>query len=105
MRHIGRLSAPRSAVFHDAVTENYVRAGIRPGGAPFISGADDYLGLWGQHAPGFDAGIVRNFQSVRVDRHGRRLALDADPRRAEATPAKCRGKDIVLFVEVEKTAA
>ena len=102
MASIGNLSAPKSAVFHDAVTASYVRAGIAPGGAPFISGSDNYAALWRTHA-GFDVSFVRNFGSVRVDRRGRRLTIDDNPARAEATPSLCRGRDIVLFVEAEKT--
>lgn len=101
MKDIGSLSAKGSAVFHDAVTAHYVRAGIAPGGAPFISGSDDYGQLWKEHA-GFDASFVRNFGAVKVDRRRRHLALDSGPT-SEATPLVCRGRDIVLFVEAEKT--
>lgn len=160
MRLIGSLSAPQSAVFHDAVTAHYPSNNIRPGGAPFISGSDDYASLWAKHA-GFgrsglgapaattthrrlpppyasttspaarplplpplltapppptcprtpsrpsptrhaDSTVVRNFNlGVRVDRRGRRLIVDGG-RGAEATPAVCRGKDVVLFVESVK---
>ena len=77
----------------------HVRAGIAPGGAPFISGSDDYARLWRE--VGFDQGFVRNFDSVRVDRNARGLSLS--PHRAEATPRACSGQNIVLFVEAEKT--
>ena len=49
-----------------------------------------------------DSTVVRNFGvGVRVDRRGRRLVVD-EGRGAEATPAVCRGKDVVLFVESVK---
>ena len=69
------------------------------GGAPFIGGSDDYGKLWAQHA-GFGASFVRDFKSVSVDRANRRVVVD--PRVPEASPAACRGKDVVLFVEAVK---
>jgi methyltransferase (TIGR00027 family) len=98
MRTIGALSAPGSAVFHDSITHNYPRMGIAPGGAQFISGSDDYAGLWREY--GFTRGFVRDFRSITVDRRGRRLAYDG--RFGELTPQACRGQNHVLFVEVEK---
>lgn len=98
---IGRLSAPGSVVFHDAITASYVKVGIAPGGAPFVSGSDDYAKLWAEHG-GFRTTFVRNFQSVHVDRSSRSLIL-SDEKEARATPAVCRGKELVLFVESEKT--
>jgi len=100
MHEIGRLSSVGSAVFHDSITRHYVRAGIAPGGAPFVSGSDDYGKLWRENA-GFDLSFVRNFSSVHVDRYNRCLALDE--RGSEAVPESCRGRDLVLFVEAEKT--
>ena len=49
------------------------------------------------------AGDFALLERLRVDRRGRRLAIDDNPARAEATPSLCRGRDIVLFVEAEKT--
>ena len=103
MRQIGKLSAPGSVVFHDAVSANYVAGGRGPvvGGAPFIGGSDDYRRLWAEHA-GFDAGYARDFRSVSVDRRQRRVRVD--PHVPEATPLRCRGRDVVLFVEAQKSA-
>jgi methyltransferase (TIGR00027 family) len=96
---IGRLSAPRSAAFMDAITRNYVNAGIVVAGARFVGGSDDYLGLWKRLA-GFGSGIVHDFsRGIRVDRARRALAVD---RRQQLTPQMCRNRDLVLFVTVEK---
>lgn len=46
MGQMGRLSAPGSAVFHDACSKRYINAGIVVGGAPFIGGSDEYGILW-----------------------------------------------------------
>lgn len=101
-KDIGTLSAPGSGVFHDSITHSYSLAGIAPGGAPFISGSDDYAGKW--HDAGFDMGFVRNFESIKVDRDRRCLQLGAGPR-AEAVPSVCEGQKIVLFVTAEKSSA
>lgn len=99
MQQIGKLSAPRSVVFHDAISAHYVKVGVVVGGARFTGGSDDYAGWWRRQA-GFGLSYVRNFESVRVDRERRRLVFDdAIP---EATPQQCRGRDVVLFVQVEK---
>lgn len=52
MQEIGRLSAPGSAVFHDACSAGYVAGGRGPvvGGAKFLGGSDDYGLLWRSHA-------------------------------------------------------
>lgn len=114
MRHVGQLSAEGSAVFHDAVSSEYIDQQIvvscaypgafvrrcdscdallssvhQVGGAPFIGGSDDYGGLWAQHA-GFHRSYVRNFESVRVNRAQRRL--DIDPTIPEATRKECIGE-------------
>jgi methyltransferase (TIGR00027 family) len=99
MQDIGRMSAPGSAVFHDSITKDYVRAGIAPGGAPFVSGSDDYGKMWKDWA-GFDSSFVRNFGSIHIDRQRRSLWLDQ--RGAQATPKACQGRNLVLFVEAEK---
>ena len=49
MGQMGRLSAPGSAVFHDACSKRYINAGIVVGGAPFIGGSDEYGILWATH--------------------------------------------------------
>lgn len=38
-------------MFSDVVSAEYVRGGMGPvvGGAPFIGGSDDYVGLWREH--------------------------------------------------------
>jgi methyltransferase (TIGR00027 family) len=100
MREVGQLSCTGSAVFHDAISMHYITAGIVVGGAPFIGGSDEYGRLWAEYA-GFDTGFVRNFRSVAVDRA--RRAVVVDPRVSEATPASLAGRDVVLFVEAQKT--
>jgi len=97
---IGKLSAPGSAVFHDSITKSYVSANIAPGGAPFVSGSDDYGALW--RAAGFDTSIVRDLATISVDRRRQRLAVSNAP---GLTPERCRGQRIVLFVEAVKTGA
>ena len=101
MRQVGELSAPGSVVFHDAVSANYVAGGRGPvvGGAPFIGGSDDYKGMWREHA-GFGEGYARDFSSIKVDRAQRKLRFDDGV--AEATPARCRGNSVVLFVVAQK---
>lgn len=101
MEEIGALSAPGSAVFHDACSASYVSGGGGPvvGGAKFIGGSDDYGGLWATHA-GFTDGYVRNFESVGLDRGRRRLVIDSN--HPEASPTQCHGKRVVLFVTAEK---
>merc|ERR1711972_255891 len=99
MRIVGRLSARGSLVFHDAVSKSYIQMGIVVGGAKFIGGSDDYGALWTEHA-GFGRSYIRNFEAVQVNRAHRRL--DIDPSVPEATPKVCRGRNVVLFVEVEK---
>merc|ERR1711871_697279 len=100
MQDMGRLSAPGSAVFHDACSARYITAGIVVGGAPFIGGSDDYGALWARHA-GFGQSFVRDMRSITVDRQRRQLVIDQ--RVPEATPAACRNRDVVLFVESVKT--
>ena len=101
MSEVGRLSASGSSVFHDAVSANYVRGGRGPvvGGAPFIGGSDNYGRMWAEHA-GFHKALVRDFESIRVDRANRRL--DIDEKYPEATESRCQGRNVVLFVTVEK---
>jgi len=102
MREMGKLSAPASAVFHDACSARYLSANVVVGGAPFIGGSDEYAALWAKHA-GFAQSVVRDFRSFSVDRANRRVLID--PRVPEATPAACRGRDVVLFVEAVKGEA
>jgi len=101
MQDIGRLSGPGSVVFHDAISASYVRANIVVGGAPFLSGSDTYAQLWSQHA-GYASrsSVVLDFErAVYVDRARRKLQVSTD---AQATPNRCRGRAVVLFVQVEK---
>lgn len=100
MQDIGKMSAAGSGVFHDSITKHYVRAGIAPAGARFVSGSDEYSKLWHEWAD-FDKTFVRAFGSVHVDRSNRNLWLDE--KNAEATPEICRGRDLVIFIESEKT--
>jgi methyltransferase (TIGR00027 family) len=100
MTEMGRLSAPGSAVFHDACSQQYVGAGVVVGGAKFIGGSDDYGRLWAEHA-GFDRSHVHDFSnSFRVDRANRRVESRQWP---EATAKVLRGKQTVLFVEASKS--
>ena len=102
MAEMGRLSAPGSAVFHDAVSASYVDGGRGPvvGGAKFIGGSDAYGTLWATHG-GFDRAHARDFTSISVDRKARAVAID--PRVPEATADVCRGRQVVLFVTAEKS--
>jgi methyltransferase (TIGR00027 family) len=99
MKEIGRLSAPGSAVFHDACSASYISANVVVGGAPFVGGSDDYGMLWHAHA-GFTQSYVWNFEAVRVDRARRRVVLDLN--RPPADRYACRGQRLVLFVEAQK---
>lgn len=99
MKEIGRLSAPGSAVFHDACSASYLSANIVVGGAPFIGGHDDYGRLWYSHA-GFTESYVWNMEAIRVDRAQRSLALDFQMPQADSRV--CRGQRLVLFVEAQK---
>lgn len=90
---ITELAAPGSVVFHDAISATYLTAGIAVHGAPFIGGSDNYADLWGAH---FNTTVLDMSSSVRVDRNKRKLLVD---RSAIATPARVRGKNVVLFVE------
>ena len=103
MAEIGRLSGPGSAVFHDACSASYVAGGRGPvvGGAKFLGGSDEYGQLWASYA-GFHRSFVRDFESIRVDRKNRNVAIDE--RSPEATAAQCRGRSVVLFVTAEKEA-
>lgn len=88
-----------SVVFHDAISASYVQQRINVAGAPFLGGSDDYGGLWAQEA-GFGKFFVHDFGSLHVDRSRRRLVVD--PRYAEATPERCAGRNLPLFVVAEK---
>merc|ERR1711879_209152 len=101
LQEIGRLSAPKSVAFMDAISESYVDVGIVVGGAKFVGGSDDYSTLWSQEAS-FDKTFVHNFnESIRVDRRNQRLVV----KNIEATPKFCKGREEVLFVTSEKTKA
>jgi len=123
---ITHLSASGSGVFHDAVSANYVAAGRAPcpGGAPFISGSDDYADMWqtagfslasksdsGYHGNIFDRVQVRNFSSISVDRAHRCLwkapfgSSHQSHGPAHAYPNFCRGRSVCLFITAEKGPA
>ncbi len=95
---VGRLSAPGSGVFHDGVSTAQVRSGVQVWGEPFLTGSDDYGGLW--RNAGFDKPFVRSIDSVRVDRNGRRLAVGNQ----EIRGGESRGKVMVFFVQAEKSS-
>lgn len=88
------LAAPGSVVFHDAISATYLRENIAVHGAPFIGGSDDYAEMWG--VANFDTTVLDMSYSVRVDRANRGLIVD---RSETATPARIRGRNVVLFVE------
>ena len=75
------------------------------GGAPFIGGSDDYVGLWREHG-GFNGqgSFARNFNSVKVDKSpgaANKLVLSQGPQ-AEARPQNCQDQAVFMFVTVEK---
>lgn len=100
MRCIGRLSAPGSVVFHDAISLSQLSSGISVAGARFVGGSDDYAGMWNAEA-GFQNAKVRSIDSIWVDRRNRKLCVDERPS-MEATPEWCRGRNLTMFVQVEK---
>mmetsp|Transcript_9401 Transcript_9401/g.17030 ORF Transcript_9401/g.17030 Transcript_9401/m.17030 type:complete len:323 (+) Transcript_9401:18-986(+) len=102
MRNIGDLSAPGSAIFHDAISANYLKRGINVMGAPFIGGTDSYGRLWSEEA-GFQATLF-DFQSVVVDRAQRVLRLSNRRGMGQCTEVMLSGKDVILFVEAVKPA-
>jgi methyltransferase (TIGR00027 family) len=112
MEELGKLSAPGSAVFHDAVSESYVAGGRGPvvGGAPFIGGSDDYLALWrrvgfaGNRSEKTSTRVYDFSKAMFVDRPNRRLLVD-DSDGAQATPHYCYRKNVVLFVTAEKAVS
>ena len=83
------------------VSAQYVANGRGPvvAGAKFIGGSDDYGKLWAT-AGGFEKTFAHDFESVRVDRRRRGLAIDQGV--AEATAQRCRGRNVVLFVTAER---
>ncbi|CAD7947982.1 unnamed protein product [Amoebophrya sp. A120] len=100
MRQIGSLSAPKSVVFHDGCSRSYLAQKIIVGGAPFIGGSDTYGSEWTMMG-GFDSVKVHDFsEDLHVDRRNKRLVLTAEGR---ATPDRCKGRLLVLFVVAEKT--
>lgn len=99
MRDCGELSAAGSVVFHDAVSAAYLRGRVVVGGAPFIGGSDHYAQLWEEQG-GFTNTYVRDFDSIEVDRKRRRLEIDESA--PEATPERCAGDHVVLFVTAQK---
>eukprot|EP00392_Amoebophrya_sp_AT5.2_P006122 g6132.t1 len=101
MQDIGRLSAPKSVVFHDGCSKQYITEGIAVAGAPFIGGSDDYAQEWKTNG-GFAECQVHDFSAdIKVDRSRRSLLLKS-PQKGRATPDRCRGNLMVLFVVAEK---
>jgi methyltransferase (TIGR00027 family) len=94
IRSVTALAASGSVVFHDAISATYLREGIAVHGAPFIGASDDYAEMWG--AANFNTTVLDMNYSVRVDRRKRGLIVD---RSQIATPARIRGRNVVLFVE------
>merc|ERR1712194_943740 len=102
MAAIGQLSAPGSVVFHDAISATYVEQRISIRGATFVGGSDDYLGDWARYG-GFQSvnrNAVRSIDQVQVDRVGKKLVLSTPDN--ERMKRKCKGNNVVLFVEVWK---
>eukprot|EP00747_Dinoflagellata_sp_TGD_P205620 gnl/TRDRNA2_/TRDRNA2_79350_c0_seq2.p1 gnl/TRDRNA2_/TRDRNA2_79350_c0~~gnl/TRDRNA2_/TRDRNA2_79350_c0_seq2.p1 ORF type:complete len:339 (-),score=52.69 gnl/TRDRNA2_/TRDRNA2_79350_c0_seq2:547-1563(-) len=99
---VGRLSAPGSVVFHDAISKTYERQRISVAGAPFIGGSDEYIELWAELG-GFDPKLssLRSIDDVWVDRQNRTLELR--PADNKGLKQWCRGRNVVLFVEVQKS--
>jgi len=102
MRKIGELTSANaigSAVFHDAISRSYVKTGVSVAGAKFVGSSDDYARLWADVA-GFQKSYVSDMNAISLDRENRRLYFDR--RVPEATPSRCYGRNVVLFVEAEK---
>ena len=98
-----------SCVFHDSVSHQYRYAGVRPGGAPFVSGSDDYATLWNRWG-NFNRCTVHDFETIQVDRSSKTLRIQNNNVLktmdgyviSSAPPEKCRGNRKVLFVEAYK---
>lgn len=99
-RDIGSLSATGSVIFHDAISAGNVQSGIRVAGEPFLSGSDDYKGLWARHGGFCKGGQALNFDSIYVNRAKR--SLDVDSRCPLVTPETGRGRKLVVFFHAEK---
>lgn len=102
MRKIGELTSRRavgSVVFHDAISRTHVKSRIAVAGAKFVGSSDEYGRLWAEVA-GFHKSYVADIRSISLDRANQRLYFD--PRFPEATPSRCSGRNLVLFVEAEK---
>ncbi|CAD7932081.1 unnamed protein product [Amoebophrya sp. A25] len=100
MRDVGKLSAPKSVVFHDGCSHAYIAEGVRVAGAPFVGGSDNYAAEW-KNEGGFDQGVqVYDFsRDIKVDRKAQKLHVS---QRGGATPQRCQGNLLVLFVVAEK---
>eukprot|EP00931_Biecheleriopsis_adriatica_P085864 TRINITY_DN60647_c0_g1_i1.p1 TRINITY_DN60647_c0_g1~~TRINITY_DN60647_c0_g1_i1.p1 ORF type:complete len:438 (-),score=88.74 TRINITY_DN60647_c0_g1_i1:39-1286(-) len=92
---ISSLTSPGSVVFHDAVSETSQQGGIVCCGARFLSGSDDYAGLWRSH--GFNADVV-DFKQTYVDRQQRRVLVE--PGRMH--PSSVTGRQVTFFVWAAK---
>merc|ERR550532_1599265 len=93
LAQIDAASAPGSAVVHDAVSETSHRGGIECCGARFLSGNDDYAGLWNRH--GFGRAEVLNFAAIRVNRYDRRLEFNR--RSLTCKPQWVQGRPTTFF--------
>jgi len=100
MRDIGSLSAAGSVVFHDAISASHVATGIRVAGEPFLSGSDDYKGLWARHAGFCKNARAIDFDSIYVNR--RKGTVDVDVRRPLVTPSTGQGRKLTIFFQAEK---
>ena len=107
MDSINQMTAVGSCVFHDSVSHQYRYAGVRPGGAPFVSGSDDYATLWDRWGD-FNRCTVHDFSTIQVDRSSKKLRIQNNGKTKDgyvissAPPEKCRGNRKVLFVEAYK---
>lgn len=99
MRTVGILSAPGSAVFHDAISAEEVKSRIVVAGAPFLGGSDDYGGLWRDEAGFHRSDVIHFKRDIHVDRKRRRLEVFDGP---SLTERDCRGQRLPLFVTAEK---
>lgn len=105
MAVIGALAAPGSAAVHDAVSASFIAAGgahleeMQLLRVPWLSGHDDYSGLWASH--GFDWCDVLDLHYLFVDRDRRSLAVD--PKRPKYRPHHGRRRELTFFVTAMKT--
>ena len=102
---VGALSAPGSALVHDAVSASFIASGgshldeMRHLRVPWLSGHDDYGGIWASH--GFDWCDVLDLNYLFIDRQRREIALD--PLRPKYKPHHGRRRELTFFVTAMKT--